>query len=777
MIGASILLGCGDEPSVPRAEGIYGPLGAPLPIATEEQRATFERGEAVALRRFSEADGLGPHFNVTFCAGCHEKPVFGGAGARYRSFLLEGQRTAGGARVELGVPSNGANTGVLPQYDLEDGRRASHEDANHHALRNPIPFFGVGLIAEIDEAEILRLQDPNDADGDGITGRANYDGGFVGRFGRKAQTVSIEGFIRGPLFNHLGITSDPLPDRLRDRLPVPSRSEVRGATGGLRRSDGIGGVGHAQAAAPGVSITDDDGIEDPELSEQELFDLVSWAMLLAAPEADPPTPRTEAGEAHFEAIGCASCHVPALRSPRGMVPLYSDLLLHDMGPELADGIEMNRAEGSEFRTQPLWGITAASPYLHDGRADTLEEAILFHGGEGSGAKERFEALSEAAKGELIAFLESLGGAEQRSDGLLPPNAELGEVGSLGGPREVLVGAPAELFRQGRALFDRDVPISEGLGPNFNGDSCRACHFDPLVDGRPTVGGSGPVGVDVTRHGIVRPDGSFAVPARGTMAHRHATDARRPFFDDEANVIELRQTPTVLGMGLIDLIPEAMIRDGADPDDADMDGISGRVHELPDGRVGRFGWKANVPSTEEFVRDAMFHEVGLTLPPQPGLTFGASVDDDGVPDPEMTVPELEAVTFFLNQLAAPPRQSLDETAEAAGEQVFSEVGCVSCHRNFVLDDGTEVLAFSDLLLHDIAPVGFQGIVDGEATQREFRTAPLWGAGRSGSYLHDGRAFSLEEAIAHHEGEANEVRMAYEALDAERRSQLLAFLRSL
>ena len=87
------------------------------------------------------------------------------------------------------------------------------------AQRNPIPFFGVGLIAELSEAAILKHSDPIDIDGDGVSGRPNYDQGFVGRFGRKAQTVSIEGFIRGPFFNHLGITTDPLSNEQRRDLP------------------------------------------------------------------------------------------------------------------------------------------------------------------------------------------------------------------------------------------------------------------------------------------------------------------------------------------------------------------------------------------------------------------------------------------------------------------------------------------------------------------------------------------------------------------------------
>ena len=130
-----------------------------------------------------------------------------------------------------------------------------------------------------------------------------------------------------------------------------------------------------QAAAPSEPLTDDDGIPDPELDEDSLFALVSWVMLLAAPEPDPPNEISESGAGIFKDIGCASCHVPGLVGPRGIVYAYTDLLLHDMGPEMDDGLSMGVATGSEFRTAPLWGVKAVGPYLHDGRADTLQDAI------------------------------------------------------------------------------------------------------------------------------------------------------------------------------------------------------------------------------------------------------------------------------------------------------------------------------------------------------------------------------------------------------------------
>lgn len=805
------LAGCpkGDDPTI--AEGIFAPLGEILPRADDAQRATFARGQAVAERRFGPEDGLGPHFNVSFCGACHERPVFGGSASRYRNFQLVGQMLPDGTRGELGV------NGVLPQFELETTeavdvaecldarglptgrsgtlpgqgpvnavavRRPTDRAANHFAGRTPIPFFGVGLLAEIDEAAILANADPMDVDGDGISGRPNLDRGFVGRFGGKAQTVSIEGFIRGPLFNHLGITTNPLSEAAKARLPIPSQSEVRPTTRSL--SADVGGVSSAQAAAPEEPNFDDDDVCDPELGEDALFDLISWAMLLAAPEPEPLTPETERGLALFRELRCNACHVEALRGPRGLIPAYTDLLVHDMGPELADGVVMGRAgrlvtddpegcsvesgRGCEYRTAPLWGVAAIGPYLHDGRADTIDAAIRWHGGEARAARERYEALAEADRALVVAFLESLGGRAQATPGLLPPDAPVPAPGEYAGPRTTLGGPDLERFVRGRAIFDRDFLAGEGVGPTFNGDACRSCHFDPVI------GGSGPRDLDVTRHGFF--DGSYRDPEMGTMAHRHTVrGTARPPHDDDANVAETRQTPALFGMGLIDLIPVAVIEANADPDDADGDGVRGRAHRLPDGRLGRFGWRADVPSTAEFVRDALSNELGLTLPPQPGLTFGFLRDDDDVPDPELDVATLEDLAFFMNMLAPPPRHHVDRDAEGAGEVLFAAVGCGSCHRALALADGTEVLLYSDVLLHDVQEEGFVAVPSGNAAMNEYRTPPLWGVRDTAPYWHDGRASTLEAAIAAHAGEADAARRAYEALSAAERAQLLAFVRSL
>ncbi|MGD8859107.1 MAG: di-heme oxidoredictase family protein [Myxococcales bacterium] len=785
---ASLLVatGCdnsGTEPAVPGehgpiAEGISAPMGQPVPYASDEQLETFERGREVAMRRFALRDGLGPAFNVTFCGACHERPDFGGASGLYRNFFLTGVLTDDGAFFP--GESAGEAGGVIRLYEYDRGgedmsptRPPVPEETNVVAQRNAIPFFGVGLLAELSDEEILRRADPDDRDGDGISGRPNYDRGFVGRFGLKSQTVSIEGFIRGPLFNHVGITTDPLTEEQRARLPVDSSD---GDEQSAARALGELLSRHAQAAAPDGPLNDDDGVEDPEMSTDDLFDLVSFAMLLAAPEIEEPGEQEKRGMVVFDEIRCNACHAPRLQGPRGPLPVYSDLLLHDMGPELADGLVQKEASGSEFRTQPLWGLSAVGPYLHDGRATTVEQAIEMHGGEAAEIRDAYMALEDDAREDLLAFLDSLGGREQHSPGLLPPGGEMPAPGEYGGPVEGLTDAELSRFEVGRELFDRDFGFADGVGaPRFNGDSCRACHFEPVF------GGAGPRGVNVVRHGIMNDEGEFAEPAVGTILHRVNAlldNCNRP--EASANVFELRQTPHLFGLGLVDAIPREVVEAAADPFDEDGDGISGRVSITDGDRLGRFGWKAQVPTLEEFVRDAAAAELGMTLPYAEGLTFGRLHDNDDVPDPELTLVDQEVLTDFLTLLGPPPRQPADdEEAAGRGETLFDAIGCASCHTPSLEGADGPVPLYSDLLLHEILPGGMatHGIEEFSASIREFRTAPLWGISQTAPYLHSGIADTLEEAIELHDGEAAATRDAYLALPEQERQDLIEFLETL
>jgi CxxC motif-containing protein (DUF1111 family) len=445
-----------------------------------------------------------------------------------------------------------------------------------------------------------------------------------------------------------------------------------------------------------------------------------------------------------------------------------------MGGDLADGLVAGEATGSEFRTQPLWGLAAVGPYLHDGRATTIDEAIRWHGGEGARSRRAYAALDPETQDDLIAFLLTLGGVEQATGGLLLPGQPIPDPGEYGGPVEGLDTDALADFGIGRALFDHEFGFADGAGaPRFNGDSCRACHFEPVI------GGAGPRGVNVVRHGIINGSGEYVEPTIGSILHRGTA------LEDTLNapqaatgVFELRQTPALFGIGLIDAIPESEILAHADPDDADGDGISGRPSYVDGGKLGRFGWKGQVPTVAEFARDGVSVELGMTVPFAEGMTFGKLQDDDDIPDPEFGQQQLDTLAAYMTHLGPPPRQPSAGSAEAlAGEERFAAIGCATCHVPALDGPDGPVPLYSDLLLHDILPEGTLGIEEAGASMTEFRTPPLWGVSQTGPWLHDGRADTLREAIEGHAGEAEGVVSAWRALDADAQVELLAFLESL
>ena len=282
-----------------------------------------------------------------------------------------------------------------------------------------------------------------------------------------------------------------------------------------------------------------------------------------------------------------------------------------------------------------------------------------------------------------------------------------------------------------------------------------------------------------RHGFLDAKGGFIPPSVGTILHKGTIlphVANRP--QKEATIFEHRQTPHLYGLGMIDAIPAKAILAAADPTDADGDGISGRPSYVDGGRLGRFGWKAQVPTVAEFVRDGVTVELGMTLPWSSELTFGKVHDNDGVPDPEFSQKMADDLGFYLSMLAPPPRShGVDRGLEDQGEKVFAQAGCDKCHTPQLPSAWGPVRLYSDLLLHEILPEGALGIEEAGAGVREFRTAPLWGLATTAPYLHDGSADTIDQAVRKHAGEADASRTAYEALSPSARKALLAFLQSL
>ncbi|MHC4931018.1 MAG: di-heme oxidoredictase family protein [Planctomycetota bacterium] len=349
-------------------------------------------------------------------------------------------------------------------------------------------------------------------------------------------------------------------------------------------------------------------------------------------------------------------------------------------------------------------------------------------------------------------------------GLLPPDSPIPRPGEPGAPHRSLDAEEEETFLRGRSLFDKDFMNDDGVGPHFNADSCRACHQDPVI------GGAGGIDVQVQRPALPDGSGGFrSPPETGALAQTHSRPGTlREEIPAGIAFVEERNPPTLLGLGLIESIAAAAILEGEDPDDSDGDGIAGIAHRLPDGSIGRFGWKAQVPDLESFVRDAMSNEMGITLPVD-GNPFGLTEDEDSRPDPELSRTDLDDLVFFVRLLDfAPLGQATLETEE--GERLFESVGCAKCHMPEL--DG--IILYSDLLLHDIQPAGFEGVTDGMATAGLYRTAPLRGLRDTAPYFHDGRSETVDHAVRRHRGEAGGARQAYVTLAPAQRNALLAFL---
>lgn len=376
-------------------------LGDPIEGLPGPQLAAFLRGKALMRKRFKPSEGLGPFYNASSCAACHEVPATGGSAPNYRNFFLAAIGPEGSQAPlsdPMGIPSL-----VVPSFHRTDRVRPRIPESLPGlpvtvAQRNAPPMFGIGLFEFVSNATIIANSDPDDSDGDGISGRFNRDPSLrIGRFGYKSQANNIESFIRGAAQNQMGMTTNPV---LGNGAIVSHRALFLAQVGGGQETP----------------TTDSDGVPDPEISTTDFADIIAFNKFLAPPRRLPDTPASLRGELLFEQIGCTKCHHPTIDSAIGPLAAYTDLLIHDMGPELADGISMGIPQastiagfttGSEWRTQPLWGVRHSAPFLHDGRADTLDDAIRMHGGEGAQSRDAYIGLTQPERDDIIAFLEVL----------------------------------------------------------------------------------------------------------------------------------------------------------------------------------------------------------------------------------------------------------------------------------------------------------------------------------------------------------------------------------
>ena len=407
----------------------------PAPNLTGERLQKHFDGDAAFGDSFVTApapvfSGLGPIFNNNACDSCHPKNGRGRPpreGERLRSMFLRvsvpgTDPVTGGP---LPVPGMGTQLqhravfGVPPEADVSmtetesietfaDGEtirlRTLHfhienpvEPLPAHVLTSPrtgLPVFGRGLLEAIEQETILALADEFDADGDGISGRPNMVWDIVsgttqlGRFGWKASNPSLFQQTFSAYQQDIGITNPVLP--------------LESASG---------------------QIQDDGRPDDPEIDMETLDVATFYVQTLAVPaRRNIHDPQVRTGEALFGEAGCAACHTPTLRTgvlvgvpevSHQTIHPYTDMLLHDMGEGLADGRPDFLATGREWRTPPLWGIGLTlriqghTLFLHDGRARSLMEAIMWHGGEAARSREAVRAMDKEDRQALIAFLESL----------------------------------------------------------------------------------------------------------------------------------------------------------------------------------------------------------------------------------------------------------------------------------------------------------------------------------------------------------------------------------
>ncbi len=363
---------------------------------------------------------------------------------------------------------------------------------------------------------------------------------------------------------------------------------------------------------------------------------------------------------------------------------------------------------------------------------------------------------------------------------------------FGNPLNGLSSTELAAFNDGRSEFVKVETVADGLGPVFNGRSCGECHNAGGVGG-----GSNRL---VTRFGATV-NGVFdpLTQLGGSLIQNQAigprdgsTHAFRPEqVPPQANTVARRRSTPLFGLGLVDATPDSVFIDLAAQEAARRDGTAGRVSMATNiaagmKTAGKFGWKAQNPTLFQFAGDAYLNELGITNAqfPDENCPQGNCAELAFNPAPGINdVNDTHALADFMKLLAPPPRGAI--TADAtAGEGVFNRIGCDSCHVA-TLRTGASATAglnravyhpYSDFLLHDMGSLG-DGIVQGSAGASEIRTAPLWGLRAITRFLHDGRAASIEEAIAAHEGQGRASRDRFQQLNAADRGRLLAFLRSL
>ena len=351
-----------------------------------------------------------------------------------------------------------------------------------------------------------------------------------------------------------------------------------------------------------------------------------------------------------------------------------------------------------------------------------------------------------------------------------------------------------------------------LGPQYIGRSCIACHENNGRAISPAVGSL--LNQYVFKVGDANGNphpmlGSVLQPlvtggsSEGSVSLAGWTNVgglRTPNYQFSGPVpthFSARIAPQLVGMGLLEAILETDVEALADPSDANADGISGRMRLVTDAetfntRLGRFGWKGSQPTVRQQVAAAYNTDMGVMTSMMPDPDCGPLQTDCGPSGAEISDQRLDELTRYIQLLGVSARRDLADPATLAGEALFSSAGCADCHTpTFTTSPyhpraelrNQEIHPYTDLLLHDMGPGLASTLIEGNASESEWRTAPLWSlgltAGVSGGegYLHDGRARTVTEAILWHGGEGAASKAAFEMMTATQQAQLLAFLQSL
>ncbi len=371
------------------------------------------------------------------------------------------------------------------------------------------------------------------------------------------------------------------------------------------------------------------------------------------------------------------------------------------------------------------------------------------------------------------------------------------IGGRGQPHfgEPLQGLTPDLlarFRAGKTAFVAAEDVPGGLGPVFNDTACANCHSQGA-----TGGGNDRLETRYGRvvNGVFDPLTQFD----GTLVHAkgiglfNGVNFVGEVVPPEANVVAQRRVNPLFGLGLVDAVPDQFLMDLAQFEQDFTPATAGRVNVVTDvasgqPRVGRFGWKCQIGTVLTFAANAYQNEIGVTTPffpmencPQGDCALLAANPAQTNPNDTNETPMMFA--DFVTFLAPPPRRSFTRDVKR-GEGVFLGIGCADCHFPAMRTGPNEVAAldevdffpFSDFLLHDMGSLN-DGISQSGATGQEMRTAPLWGARIRTSFLHDGRARTVRDAILAHDGQGLAARNRFATLPAREQAQLLEFINSL